>query len=86
MVIGCLVEVVLGNFLERLNFRVRVSAKLSSNHFPILAAELQLGLPPFLLLAGESTDIVGSNMRVLARLASCRLVIAREALIVRLNH
>ena len=85
MVIGCLVEVVLGNFLERLNFRVRVSAKLSSNHFPIPAAELQLGLLPFLLLAGEITDFFGSNIRVLAWLASFRVVIMREALIGRLN-
>ena len=41
-------------------------AKLTSNDFDILAAELKLGRFPFMLFASLLADLLGSTIRVMA--------------------
>ena len=85
MVFDWLFAVVLGSFLEHLILKLCLNAKLVSHDFRFLAALLQLGFLPLLLLTGVSADPLGSTMRVMAWLLSRRLVLMREAFLGRLN-
>ena len=74
------------SFEDHLIFLGMVEAKLICDFFILLTIGLHVEGFAFVVVARVLADIFSSTLRIMSLKARCRLVINRDALIVRLNH